>query len=486
MKRKEHIIGRFGTRSLHATGRRLGGDPARLGPANDRYSLAAESVSLDFATHRFENHRIETGIPFMEASMRALSLSLFLLACGILSSAAPARADWAQVPEVPTTQLFSLFASGDTIATGADTAAYVSTNGGFTWKRSARPTPGVGAITAVRVHRGRLYAGTFGQGVFVSDDLGTTWSAFNQGLVGGFADSQLDEVDFQVRGDSIYVATAGAGVYVRGLAAGSSWTPFGTQLEPNQASVVTGLAFGGGRLLTLAGSNGQVFFNDPGDPDWSVSNLDNVGLRPGGSAFTGKWNGTSWVVGSNFGVFRSAAAQEPWARTDVGFGTLTWTAFASLGSRFFGAFSTFTFAVVEESDDGGATWQNEEDFLGSFIHDLAVSGSTLYAARGDGLWRREAGAVAVDGNGPSRVSFALSGPQPFGDRARVRFVLASAGDATIAIFDVHGRRVGGVSGSWPAGSSEVALDATALPSGVYHALLTAGGERRSVRLVHVR
>src|SRR5262249_48040121 len=153
-------------------------------------SLAARSVSLDFATHRFETLGIESGVPSQEASMRALFL--VLLACGTLSGAAPARADWTQVPEVPTTQLFSLFANGDTIATGADTAAYVSTNGGVTWSRSAKPAPGVQAITAVRVHRGRLYAGTFGQGVFVSDNLGASWTAFNQGLVGGFNNSQLD------------------------------------------------------------------------------------------------------------------------------------------------------------------------------------------------------------------------------------------------------------------------------------------------------
>lgn len=415
--------------------------------------------------------------------MRSIS---FLLVGGALALATPAGAQWSQVPEIPTTQLFSLFANGDTLVAGADTAAYVSTNGGITWKRSARPASAVQLVAAVRVHRGRLYAGTFGQGVFVSDDLGSTWSAFNQGLVGGFANTQLDEVDFQVRGESLYVATAGAGVYVRGLGAGSSWAPFGTELEPNQASNVTSLAFGGGRLLALAGSNGQVFFNDPGDPDWSTSNLDNVGLHPGASAFLGKWNGTSWVVGTNFGVFRSTAGEEPWTRTDVGFGTLNWTAFAALGSRFFGAFSTFTFAVVEESDDGGATWLSEEDFPGVFIRELAISGSTLYAARGDGLWRRAAGAVAVDGNGSSPVSFALSGQQPFGDRARVRFVLPSAGAASIAIFDVHGRRVGGVSGTWPAGPSEVALDAAPLPSGVYHALLTTSDERRSLRLVHLR
>ena len=412
-------------------------------------------------------------------------VSIVLLAVGL---AGPAWAQWNPVPDIPSTELFSLFANGDTIATGLDSMVYVSTNGGQTWKRSTKPVAGVLAIEAVKVHRGRLYAGTFGQGVFVSDDLGTTWSAYNQGLVGGFADSQLDVVSLQVRGDSIYAATAGAGVYVRSLAPVSSWAPFGTQLEPNQASTVSTMTLGGdGRLLVLSGANGQVFFNDPGDTDWSVSNLDNHGIHAGLQSTTGLWNGTSWIVGSNLGVFGSAAGEEPWTRTDVGFGPLNWVAFASLGSRFFGAFVGFTFAVVEESDDGGATWQNEEDFPGVFIRDLAVSGSTLYAARGDGLWRRSAGAVSAGGPAPSRLSFAVAGSQPFGDRAHLRFELAEPGSASIEIFDVHGRKVGDtIEGSWTAGPHIVAVDATQMSPGVYAAVLRANGARESLRLVRVR
>lgn len=418
--------------------------------------------------------------------MRLFVLPLLAAVC--LAFPGPARAQWTPVNGIPNTQLFSMFSNGDTLATAADTAVYVSTDQGQTWKRSTKPVAGVAAIEALLIRNGRLYAGTFGQGVFVSDDLGTTWSAFNQGLVGGFLNSQLDLVDFRVRGDSLFAGTAGAGVYVRPFAAGSTWAPFGTELEPNQASNVSSLAFGGSRLLVQAGANGAVFFNDPGDPDWSISNLDNVGIHAGLSAFTAIWNGTSWVVGSNAGVFRSTAGQEPWSRTDVGFGPLSWTAFTTLGTRFYGAFVTQADAFIEASDDGGATWHDEEDFFGIFIRDLAITGNDLYAARGDGLWRRPIGSVAVDPSvTPKALGFALAGSQPVGDRARLRFALPKASEATIAIYDVHGRLVGDrIAGSWPAGPREVSLDAGRLAPGVYSALLTAGGVRETVRLVRVR
>ena len=69
-----------------------------------------------------------------------------------------------------------------------------------------------------------------------------TWgrrgSAFNQGLVGGILDSQLDISALEVRGDSLYAGTFGAGVYVRGLSGVSTWSHFGEEFEPNQMSNV--------------------------------------------------------------------------------------------------------------------------------------------------------------------------------------------------------------------------------------------------------
>ena len=57
------------------------------------------------------------------------SIVLFCL----LAAAGPAAAQWTRIPDVPAADVFSVQANGDTIAAGADTAVYVSTNAGITW-----------------------------------------------------------------------------------------------------------------------------------------------------------------------------------------------------------------------------------------------------------------------------------------------------------------------------------------------------------------
>lgn len=418
--------------------------------------------------------------------MEFTAIRLGLAALALLTLAAPASAQWTRVTQVPVTQLFSMFSNGDSIAAGADTAVYVSVDAGATWNRSSKPAAGVTSIQALRIRNGRLYAGTLGQGVHVSDDLGATWHPFNEGLVGGLFNTQLDVVDFQARGDSLFAATSGAGVYVRGFSA-AAWQHFGEVFEPNQASNMNGLALGGTRLLACAGGNGMVFRRDPGDADWTISYLDNLGIHAGLQSTSAEWTGTGWVVGSTLGIFSSVAGQEPWTRFNPGLGPISWTAFATQAGHLFAAIDTPPQVVMETSNDDGATWQVEVAFPGKFVRALAINGANLYAARADGLWRRASGVSSVaNGGAPSRLHFAAAGPEPFRDRTRVRFELPVAETASIRIFDVLGRAAGDrIEGWWSPGAHEVTLDAHRLRPGVYAAVLSAGGVREVVRLVHV-
>src|SRR5262249_61245597 len=99
---------------------------------------------------------------------------------------------------------------------------------------AAGGTPG----RSVTIHNGRLYAGTNrfdspGQGVFISDDLGDTWSDFSQGLAGP---GSHDVTDLLIRGDSLFAATDGSGAWVRNLTSGT-WSRFGGSVEsPPQAT----------------------------------------------------------------------------------------------------------------------------------------------------------------------------------------------------------------------------------------------------------
>jgi hypothetical protein len=364
---------------------------------------------------------------------------------------------------------------------------HVSTNAGASWHHSIRPAAGVKAVTAATFRNGRLFAGTFGQGVFISDDLGTTWQAFNQGLVGGFLDSQLDIDALQVRGESLYVATAGAGVYVRRLVTVSTWSHFGEIFEPQQASNVVALALGGTRLLALGGGNGEIFRRDPGQPEWTITSLDNVGLHPGLAAQAAVFNGAGWVVGCNVGVFHSVLGQEPWTRVDLGLGVVDNTAFATRGSEVFGAFTVAGFVVNEHSEDNGTSWTLLDVLPNAFVFSMASSHNELFAGRTDGLWRRDISTVSVPpGSTAGGVRLEIAGAHPVHDAARVRFVLTEPASATIELFDVTGRRAGdALRGTWPAGVNEVRLSTRSLAPGVYGVRFVSGSEQRVIRMVRI-
>jgi len=324
--------------------------------------------------------------------MKALSFALVTVF--LLTDVSSASAQWTRVDEVPTTNIYTVSANADTIVAGADSLVYTSTNGGVTWKGSATVAAGVTSVQAVVLHNGRLYAGTFGQGVFVSDDLGDTWLGFNQGLVGGIFNTQLFIVGFAVHDDKLYAATSGAGAWARNISVAGSWSHFGNAFEPNAASNMNDIAVGGTRLLACAGFNGMVFFRDPSDSDWTVSWLNNVGLAPGLAALTAIWTGSRWLVGANTGVFHSPQGQSPWTFSDVGLGTLFNVAFALRSPRVFASFGTSAGSTIEFSIDG-ASWQVLEFLPFTFVFELATHDDTLYAARADGLWRRSIATVAT-------------------------------------------------------------------------------------------
>ena len=78
-------------------------------------------------------------------------------------------------------------------------------------------------------------------------------------------------------------------------------------------------------------------------------------------------------------------------------------------------------------------------------------------------------------------------PNPVRDRARIAYRVPAAGDASLVLFDVVGRRIAVLAdGAHAAGTHSVDLDAGALPSGVYVVRLRSGGATASRRLTVAR
>ena len=101
------------------------------------------------------------------------------------------------------------------------------------------------------------------------------------------------------------------------------------------------------------------------------------------------------------------------------------------------------------------------------------------------------GVLSAPRPGDAAVSLQAARPSPFRDRTELGFTLARPGSATLAVYDVGGRRIRTLArGSHPAGTHRVSWDGRddrgqAVAAGAYLVLLDAGGERRSRRVVRL-
>ena len=278
-----------------------------------------------------------------------------VVALALLVAMSPAEGQWTRVPDVPAIAMFSASANGDTIAAGADSTVFVSTDAGLTWRPSIRVAAGVTSVRAEWIRNGKLYAGTAGQGVFVGDDLGDTWLGFNQGLVGGLFNSQLFIIDMLARGDSLFVATSGAGVYMRrprerSLAAFrravcSQTRPATWTASPPEAR----------NCSPVLGSTARCLFGTP---------AMRTGHCPGStmSASRPAWPPLGHLDGQRLGgrgQYRGVRQRARGGALDLrglDLGTLSIASFVGRGHDLFAAFGTAA-TVIEHSVDDGATWQ---------------------------------------------------------------------------------------------------------------------------------
>jgi hypothetical protein len=400
----------------------------------------------------------------------------------------PASAVAVRVPTAPAADTYGIVQRGDTLVAGADHQVHRSLDGGATWTASAMVGPVPVSVDGVWVERGRLWAGTYGQGVFTSDDLGASWQPASAGLAGGVAGSHLYITGFVSRGDSLYAATDGAGVFVRSLSVPGAWSGYGaaTLVTTTSGSVAT-IARGGSRLLVGAEANGAVHTQAGAAAVWSRVPLDPGSPSAGTTPFASGWSGSEWWVSTQGEVYRSATATSDWVATGPGSSQLGTAALAVAGPRVFVSYSSLSDVEVWTSPDAGASWELLAVWP-TYIAEMVLRDSVLHMARGDGVWRLSTATLAVGGpGGPSGLALALAGPHPARDRLRVRYTLPAAGPVTLSLHDVSGSRLATLArGGHAAGEHAAAADLAAVPVGLHFLRLETPFGTRSLRVTRLR
>jgi hypothetical protein len=269
-----------------------------------------------------------------------------------------------------------------------------------------------------------LFAGTWGGGVFLSTNNGTTWSSVNTGLT----DTLVEALG--VSGTNLFAATD-RGVFLS-TNNGTSW---------NAAS--TGLTSTGVYAFAVSGAN--LFAGT-----W------------GGGVFLSTNNGTSWSA-ANSGLTNTKVIRLAVSGTNLFAGTYGGGVFLSTNN--------------------GTSWQAVNTGLPATtnVFALTVSGTNVFAGTDTaGIWRRPISEMitSVDpatSELPRGFLLQQNYPNPFNPTTVVSYQLPVVSDVKLIVYDLLGRELAVLVKERKApGSYEVKLDGSNLASGVYFYRLKAG------------
>ena len=174
---------------------------------------------------------------------------------------------------------------------GTEVGVYSITNNGTNWTAAGLATSD---IRSLATYGNQVFAGTYGDGAFYSNNNGATWNAINTGLTDTIILSLL-----HAGGTTIYAGTYN-GVY-KTINNGSTWTLLNTNGAPTNA--VYAFAMFGSTIIT--GGYGGVYVSNNGGSNWTTANtgLTIYDVRAlaiqGGNLYAGVGQGGVWVRALN-------------------------------------------------------------------------------------------------------------------------------------------------------------------------------------------
>jgi ligand-binding sensor domain-containing protein len=229
-----------------------------------------------------------------------------------------------------------------------------------------------------------LFAGTDAYGVFLSTNIGTSWNAASTGL------TETTVRSLAVSGTNLFAGTYG-GVFLS-TNNGKSWTAANTGLtnSPVNAFIVSPNGASGTNLF--AGTNGGgVFLSTNNGVSWTTAS---TGLPSDASVYTLAVFGMNLFAGTWDGVFLSTNNGTNWTAVCTG---LTNTHVVALVVSPNGAGGTNLFAGTSNdagslsdvflSTNNGTSW-TATGLPNNPVNTFAVSGAYLFAGTSRGVWRR--------------------------------------------------------------------------------------------------
>jgi len=434
---------------------------------NTTYNLSYRVPKASLWETRVSTTRIVKWIPSFDGMTKRTGMTMWIillaLLVGLTSINSHSQNSWQQTngPEGGSIRAFAV--SGTNLFAGTHyNGVFLSTNNGTSWTAVNSGLTSAD-VYALAVSGTNIFAGTYEGGVFRSTNNGTSWTAMNSGLTNTNVNA------FAVSGTNLFAGTDG-GVFLSTIN-GTSWTARNSGLT---STYINALAVNGTNLFAGTGTGG-VFHSTNNGTSWTAVNsgLTNT------SVYALAVSGTNLFAGTLYGgVFLSTNNGTSWTAVNSGLTAKYVKALAVIGTNLFAGTN---FGGVFLSTNNGTSWTAMNSGLTeTSINAFAISGTNLFAGTlGGGVWRRSlsdiVGVQELVNVSPREYSLEQNYPNPFNPTTTIRFTIPvgaiheSPLQTTLKIYNVLGQEIATLinNESLDAGENEIEFNASELSSGIY-------------------
>ncbi len=198
---------------------------------------------------------------------------------------------------------------------GLNTGIFLSDDGGRQW--AAMPAVGGGVLSVSAGAEGRVYAGTFGRGVWVSLDRGTSWNPAGATLE---SDIIFALAAHPLAASTVYAGT-GRGLYFSGDS-GASWSAVAALAELSVRDIYLSADPQQAGLVIVATFAGGIFVSSDAGANWTASNAGLADLNVRAVSADPDVPQLFYAATSTGGFYRSKDGGQNWAALNAGLANL--------------------------------------------------------------------------------------------------------------------------------------------------------------------
>jgi photosystem II stability/assembly factor-like uncharacterized protein len=394
------------------------------------------------------------------------------------------------------------------------------------WQKTNLPSSS--KVNTLAISDSSIYAGTEGDGIFVSKDNGETWNSINEGLQNKVIHSIF------INGTTIFAGTeAGASLSTNN---GLNWSTINSGLAGKGVWSFAINNFMPGNSTIFAGTWSGVYYSTNNGTSWQTTGLSNTTMPVNsivvcnnfvfaatlaGGVFKSYGGGFGWedisinikdeytlLVVAIMPVY-SLAAIDSYIIASAGAGSGSFyrmkytdslfTIAGAISSRYQPNLSLairnsilFAGSLIGDfilTNNDGSNWDHSLPSLtNETIYSLALNNLFIFAGTENGIWRLSYPETSTNVSKfkelPTGFSLEQNYPNPFNPTTAISYKLSAYSHVSLKVYDVLGREVATlVNENKPEGNYKVEFNTNKLVSGIYFYTMQAGAFVQTKKLI---